>query len=296
MLSFLASRFMALVDLLRVIESHFDAQAGAGRTLPQEPNEKELEEFEKGLRSDELNQHKTHNQVFMSEWVLSKASLMSYLDSTEAMSASLELRSAMAQIKRLRNLIDGPTNVVEFLRARHDIHIAIRGLNERVQDELENRRLFYMPSESMKYFSAEPLFGPTVQSRFPEMTADIVDAGLCLGIDRATAAVFHLMCVMEHAIQRLAKRLNVPKRKVQHKDWGTIFKLMNDAVQSLPRTSTKEKNRLQRLSEHMMQLTNVKDAWRNPTMHSRRRYTVEEAKAIFENVKTFVNHLAMPSN
>jgi hypothetical protein len=48
---------------------------------------------------------------------------------------------------------------------------------------------------------------------------------------------------------------------------------------------------LHRFSEAMAHLNNVKDAWRNPTMHSRRRYNQEEAEAIFANVKTFVTFL-----
>ena len=42
----------------------------------------------------------------------------------------------------------------------------------------------------------------------------------------------------------------------------------------------------------MAHLNNVKDAWRNPTMHSKHRYTQEEGQTILDNVTAFITHLA----
>jgi hypothetical protein len=100
------------------------------------------------------------------------------------------------------------------------------------------------------------------------------------------------MCVIERGITRLAKRLKVPARQLAHRTWKQIFDRLNPAIQTLPYTTDNERARRDRYSEAMAHLNNVKDAWRNPTMHSRRRYDQSEAVAIFENVKTFMNFLA----
>ena len=113
----------------------------------------------------------------------------------------------------------------------------------------------------------------------------------CLGVGRPTAAVYHLMRVMEFGIRRLAKRLKLAKR-LEHKSWGDILGAARTAIAAMPYTTTKDKSRRDRYSEVVAHLNNVKDAWRNPAMHSKRRYGQDEAEAIFGNVKTFMNHLA----
>jgi hypothetical protein len=37
---------------------------------------------------------------------------------------------------------------------------------------------------------------------------------------------------------------------------------------------------------------NVRRAWRNPTMHPDRSYSVERAEEILQSVKSFMRHLA----
>src|ERR1700730_13999423 len=109
--------------------------------------------------------------------------------------------------------------------------------------------------------------------KFPQMTADIEDAAVCLGVGRGTAAVYHLMCVMELGIHVVAKRLKLKKGQIDRKDWGRIFSQLNAAVQNLAYATSKHKKRRDLYAEILIHLNNVKDSWRNPTMHSRRRYT-----------------------
>jgi hypothetical protein len=173
-------------------------------------------------------------------------------------------------------------------------------LEEVIQDELASKMFILIPTEREKYCpelvgskaGKSPLFGEAVQNKFPELTADIVDAGWCLAVGRSTAAVFHLMGVMEAGIRRLARKLKIPKPQMDRRMWGAILGTINASIQTLPYATTREKDRKDQFAEAVAHLGNVKDAWRNPTMHSRRRYTQEEAEAIFGNVKTFINHLA----
>jgi hypothetical protein len=211
-------------------------------------------------------------------------------DAAEKLCNRLVLPFAALSVPRLRQLI----KAASLLDSDKDqLQHAITVLADRIKDELKNRFFFMVPSEQMRYLPGDdPLFGASVQDRFPEMASDIEDAGWCLVIGRGSAAAYHLMCVMERSIIRIANRLQVPKSQVTRKTWGQIFGRLNAAVQSLPVATNQEKAKKERYSETMIYLGHVKDAWRNPSMHGRRRYTLEEAEAIFQSVKTFTNFLA----
>ena len=70
------------------------------------------------------------------------------------------------------------------------------------------------------YRPAEPLFGAAVEAKFPEMSEDISEAGKCLALNRATASVFHLMRIMEIAVQRFGDKIGVALAKTRI---GKIF-------------------------------------------------------------------------
>jgi len=114
------------------------------------------------------------------------------------------------------------------------------------------------------------------------MTEDISEAGKCLSLNRPTASVFHLMRVMELAVQRFGNELSVTL--VTEKNWQVILDQINAAIRKLDAKQPKTKSYAQATSH----LYNVKVAWRNEVMHPKQTYTFEEAKAIFDNVRTFV--------
>jgi hypothetical protein len=208
-----------------------------------------------------------------------------FLDDVSKHCASLNLDFALAQIERIRSFCNPDTFPAE-------VGTALKELENRIEDELKRRTFFFVAPERAKYFETDPPpFGKAVQDRFPEAIADTEDASWCLGFGRSTAAVYHLMRVVECGVRRLRKRLKL-QAHLERKSWGRMFGPMNAAIAALPYTSTQEINRRDRYSEAMAHLNNVKDAWRNPTMHSRRRYDLDEAEAIFGNVKAFMNFLA----
>ncbi len=88
-----------------------------------------------------------------------------------------------------------------------------RNLSElisRIVDELEDRLFLNVPiGQAELYLQPEPLFGARVMTTFPRMTEDISEAAKCLALDRPTASVFHLMRVVELAVQRFGDELGV---------------------------------------------------------------------------------------
>ena len=160
-------------------------------------------------------------------------------------------------------------------------------LTTRIVDELEQRLFLSVPLEQAPfYLQVKPPFGEDVTKRFPKMTEDISEAAKCLSLDRPTASVFHLMRVMELAVQQFGSELNITL--VTEKNWQVILDQVNAAIRKLDARDAKTKPYAQAASH----LYNVKVAWRNEVMHPKQTYTFDEAKAIFDSAKTFINELA----
>jgi len=169
-------------------------------------------------------------------------------------------------------------------------------LDRRIKDELSTIRLFHVQSNAVQYYPAEsseykkPLLSPQAKKKFAKSIEDADEAGKCFALGRYTACVFHLMRVMERGVQRLGKKLRVPI-PVEEKDWGVISSSINGALKRLPNSTVSEKRIHARYAKAAVYLDNVREAWRNPTMHPKETYTEEEAEDCFRFVKQYTEHL-----
>ena len=163
----------------------------------------------------------------------------------------------------------------------------IEQLSKRIADELGIYTFFQLDPRQAKFYEpSEPLFGADVEAKFPMMSEDIAEAGNCMALDRDTAAVFHLMRVMEIALQRLGDKLGIVF--VDKKNWQNILEEVNKAIRALDQKDPQTKTYAE-ISAH---LCNVKLCWRNEVMHPKQTYTEEEAGTLFSAVKTFIRDLA----
>jgi HEPN domain-containing protein len=195
-----------------------------------------------------------------------------------------ELTSSAQGIKRILELPDG-------LRTPSGLQALMVELSNRLRDELENRRFLYIPDRNVERYESNSLFGDKVAKKFAKSTADIQEAGKCFAAGRYTACVFHLMRVMERGVQRLGKKLKVTI-PVEEKDWGKISTHINGALNRLPNSTVQEKRVHTRYTKAAVYLDNVREAWRNPTMHPKETYTEEEADDCFRFVKQYMEYLA----
>jgi len=164
---------------------------------------------------------------------------------------------------------------------------AIEELYNRLRDALEERFFLSVPPEMVElYQQTKPLFGDNVEAKFPNMSEDIAEAGKCLGLARPTAAVFHLMRVMELAVRKLGDHLGVTL--VDEKNWQCILDEVNKAIKALDHKQARTKT----LAGAAGHLYAVKVAWRNEVMHPKQTYTPDEASAIFDGVRVFMVDLA----
>lgn len=158
-------------------------------------------------------------------------------------------------------------------------------LQDRLRDELSSRTTISLPAVMAPYLEQkQPLFGQEVGDKFPLAAEDISEAGKCLAFGRGTATVFHLMRVMECAVQRLSQKLSIPNTD---REWGKLLSDIGKAIEAMPKGAERNK-----WSESHTHLYHVKQAWRNETMHPKQTYTPDEAKAIFEAVRVFMRDLA----
>jgi len=188
----------------------------------------------------------------------------------------LGLRTSMAFADEFIALADGMT-VKQLTQALRQLEAAIR-------NEMK-AHLFFFVDEPQFYKKTHP-FGSRVAVWFPELEYDITEAGNCIAFDRATASVFHLMRVMEVGVQRFGTRIGV--QLANELNWQTILDLVNPAIKAR-KAKDQETIAISQVAAH---LYNVKVTWRNPTMHPTSKYTLDEAKDIYQNVKTFMGSLA----
>jgi hypothetical protein len=164
----------------------------------------------------------------------------------------------------------------EFLK-----HI-VSEIQGRLGDELEEKLIFCI-RENAEYFEPkEPLFGVDFQNKFPTNGIfELDEAGKCLALSRETAAVFHLMRLMEIGIRATAKSLGIPDPiKPSDWNWYQILKRMKDENDQRSAGKTKRwtvPGDREFFESAYASLDAVRVAWRNPTMHIENKYTFDEA-------------------
>lgn len=154
-------------------------------------------------------------------------------------------------------------------------------------DEMRARLVFVMPSKHADYYDHPALFGEAVDEAFPSVAPDIAEAGKCRALGRWTAAVMHLMRVLEIGLGVLAKHSGVEADE----NWNTILNQIEGRLRSITRKADGREAE-QWAAEAGTHLRFIKNAWRNHAMHPHERYDEERAVAIFDNARSFMQHLA----
>ncbi|MDE3181007.1 MAG: hypothetical protein KGM47_15275 [Acidobacteriota bacterium] len=178
-----------------------------------------------------------------------------------------------------------------------DLGSMIGELSNRMEDECKSKVFLSLSPREAEFFSpTEPLFGVDFASKFPGGGAfELDEAAKCLALGRATAAVFHLMRVMEIGIRALSKCLNIPDPiQPSQRNWGRILTTIKEQGidQKWPTAAAKTLAGAEIFDELHASLDAVKNPWRNATMHVENKYTYEEAEHIFFSVKGFMKKLA----
>jgi hypothetical protein len=156
---------------------------------------------------------------------------------------------------------------------------------------LIGRTVLTIPGTHARYYD-NPIKGwESVLDKFPFAVENVEEASKCLAVGRSTACVFHLLGVVQDALEALAKKLAI-KLDPYNDTWnGLINKIEHglDAKRaSVPKKTWKAIEPF--YSELVSDIKAVKNAWRNPTMHFRRTYTDVQAQKIYARVQDLMVH------
>lgn len=130
--------------------------------------------------------------------------------------------------------------------------------------------------------------------QFPSIQHGTTEAATCLSLERSTAAVFHMMRIMEVGLRALITTVDDSSEESGHEaNWPQLIDRLNrELKQPGSPLSNQWGSRTMELHAIVAHLSTVKAAWRNPTMHVGVRYTLEEAQDIWTNVRAFMRSLA----
>jgi len=174
---------------------------------------------------------------------------------------------------------------------------ALSDLNNTLRRELSLKIILVSESQEANYYAPkEPLFGQNFADRFKERGAfELDEAAKSLALSRPTAAVFHLMRILEVGIGSLSSCLNIPSPiKPVERNWAVILKrIKEDGIDKKWPTAADRMSGDGLLFEGLhASLDAVKNPWRNETMHVSGKYTDDEAKHIFVAVEGFMKKLS----
>jgi hypothetical protein len=200
------------------------------------------------------------------------------------------LMSAMQADKIIARLKDDePLTTGEFARLVNELY-------ERLSDECSALELLLLsPIECQRYAPSKPLFGADFAAKFPTNGAfELDEAAKCMALGRPTAAVFHLMRIMELGIRALADCLGLPDpTKPADRNWGVILKaIWNGIEKKWPKSADRMAGDGRLFEDLYVSLDAVKNPWRNSTMHVENKYTDDEAEHIFTAVMGFMKKIA----
>jgi hypothetical protein len=166
-----------------------------------------------------------------------------------------------------------------------DLYAYSEELYGRLYDELKERRCLILGMSEASIFENPLKDWDRVLEKFPNLTEDIAESSYCRAFQRTTAAVFHLMRIMEVGTQEFGKKLGVifPTEKV----WQVILQESDKSIRGMDQKAEMTK-KYAAISAH---LYNVKLAWRNEVMHPKATYTPREAEVIADAVQVFMTDL-----
>ena len=205
------------------------------------------------------------------------------LDLARALCADIpSLNPVVPQIDRLLTKLDG--GILPLL-----LYNDMEHLQHRIFDDLQDHFYYPVIKPLAAVYNNPMPFGEDVFNRFPSAQSDIINAGRCGILGQPTASVFHLMRVMEAGLRVLGREAGIDHAP----SWeGWLRKLNGKFEEKHQNKSSAWKKKEPLIRDLCGDILAVKYAWRNPTMHIEREYTIDEAVQIYSAVQNFMVRLA----
>jgi hypothetical protein len=168
-------------------------------------------------------------------------------------------------------------------------------LSETLRRELQVAKIFTLDTSRAKYYEPkEPLFGASVEKKFPSIAYDIEEGGKCYACDLTTAAAFHWIRTMEAGIRAITRCLGIPDpTKGRDRNWSNISTAINAELDKRwPKSTGRMSGDAQLFDKLHGAIVGMQNPYRNETMHLDAKYTAPEALHIFELVKGLMQRIA----
>jgi hypothetical protein len=156
--------------------------------------------------------------------------------------------------------------------------------------EIRRTKCYMILTGREELYTDDPLAFLTerVLRRFPSVGFDIVEAGKCFATERFTAAVSHLMKVAEYSYVSFVRYSKLDPS--MEKNWNKGLNDIHDRI----RNKLDPYNHISDLDEQYFvglegYLRTVKTAWRNPASHIPIVFVENQARTMFEVVKTLMD-------
>jgi len=158
---------------------------------------------------------------------------------------------------------------------------AIHECVHRLVDELAEPRFYAISPSKLEFIKPySPFFPYEVTGAFPTANKDLSEAALCYAFERNAACVFHLMRALEIVLKTFAEKLGA---RFERENWGRILSSIEEKIGD---------SRDSEDAEVLIYLRNIKNAWRNSTMHVERDYDADQAFDILRTTRNFMIHVA----
>lgn len=193
----------------------------------------------------------------------------------------LDMPMSELQCRRLNSILNSkePLDVSEIQRQYGELH-------QRIKDELLSKQFYHVRTDRIVFYN-ENQFSDEIVNRFNLAIYDMEEAGKCFALGRYTACAFHLLRVVEAGLDELCKHLNIPE---YIPTWDGVLKQIEKYINKLD--GKRDKSEIEKLSSIVLNITAIKNVWRNPTMHVEKKYNGEEAEEIFVAAKNFMKNLS----
>ncbi|TCK75261.1 hypothetical protein [Acidipila rosea] len=220
------------------------------------------------------------------------------LNALERIEASLERFRNLCLENELRMTVKSIDKMAEYVKLQQEgaridfdsLERAIQTVAQRLEDELEIRTFFSLEPSEAEAWKGKRIYGEEVSDKFPSTDYELEEYSKCFAVGRYTAAVFHLMRVLEIGLSALALGIGCDPKD---RSWEQIIQGIQKALQTSSESKSADwKATEQYYSEITAHFRNLKNAWRNHTMHVREKYDRQRSEEVFVHVRAVMKALS----
>ena len=209
------------------------------------------------------------------------------VSATEIKKLNVDMGRATLDITRLPDDKKGDA----FKRTSAELRARFDNLSSVIHSELQSRHLYAIEMEKQAYCTAEWLQDSPIFTSFPRAFQELQSAGRCYAYGECTAAVFHLMRVIDSGLRLVYESLG---ETYDARNWDGIAKKIESDMGKKHQDKTDSWRAKEPFySGILTDIRSISRAHRNPALHEiERKYPDADARYLIDVTKAFMSHLS----